>query len=113
MVVASLLATVAFQASLSPPSAVWSDDYSVDFDGNPTENPHKADDDYVASNLSAYFYLFCCIDRNNTKTSENYVVSCDQNFTYNMAGDDGTRFYRILDRTLRSPISKDQLFPLR
>ncbi|XAR57592.1 hypothetical protein NMG60_11025786 [Bertholletia excelsa] len=42
MVVASLLGTTAFQASISPPGGVWPSDYTKDSNGTLAENPHEA-----------------------------------------------------------------------
>ncbi|KAK4784914.1 hypothetical protein SAY86_001603 [Trapa natans] len=42
MVVASLLATVAFQAAITPTGGLWQDDLTVDANGQPAQNAHKA-----------------------------------------------------------------------
>lgn len=58
MIVGSLIATVAFQLAISPPRSVWQDEYLVDSNGNPVENPHNVGMSVMAYRLPiAYQFM--------------------------------------------------------
>ncbi|EYU20316.1 hypothetical protein ABFS82_01G009600 [Erythranthe guttata] len=58
MIVASLIATMAFQVGVNPPSGVWQDDKLIDSQGNPVDDPHTAGSSVMANNYSGGYVSF-------------------------------------------------------
>ncbi|CDP08310.1 unnamed protein product [Coffea canephora] len=57
-VASSIIATMAFQAAISPPGGAWQDDLIADSRGNPVPNPHRAGEAVMAHTHPQRYELF-------------------------------------------------------
>ncbi|KAK6119702.1 hypothetical protein DH2020_046548 [Rehmannia glutinosa] len=62
MVVASLIATMAFQIGVNPPNGIWQDDSLVDLQGNPVPHPHVAGLSVMARNYPKGYPRFYIVN---------------------------------------------------
>lgn len=58
MIVASLIATVAFQSAINPPGGAWQSDYLEDANGNPADKPHRAGQSVMADTEHQHYGQF-------------------------------------------------------
>ncbi|KAK6927248.1 Ankyrin repeat, partial [Dillenia turbinata] len=74
MVVASLIATMAFQAGVAPPSGVWGETQTLDSDGNPLDYPQYAGFSILANNNPQGYDRFLALNTTSLVASLSIIL---------------------------------------